>query len=229
MYDVTSKQWKTLPSMALKRDGCAAAVVDGRVFVFGGYDGKNWLDSAECFDPNTNSWKRIAGMLTKRSYCAAVTLMPVLEQQGTVHEPLSASPPRSPALEGKTTSVEPPLFHNQMTANQCGQEEHVVLQAPVPIRAIASISSSTGEMSTSSNASTSPPDSSHSPPSPEDELSMLSPPQRDTGTGSPGNSANNSSSGPLGIPRSSPNTTLESANSPPPNLNAPKPSIARSL
>eukprot|EP00957_Ditylum_brightwellii_P197868 15073450-Ditylum_brightwellii.AAC.1 len=57
------------------RCGCAAAVLNGRIIVVGGYDRNDrYLSSAEEYDPATGRWSSIPSMHTKRSGCAAAVL-----------------------------------------------------------------------------------------------------------------------------------------------------------
>lgn len=74
VYNVKTRQWKSITPMGVRRDGCCCDVVADRLFVFGGYDGRSWLNTVECYDPSTQSWRKIAPMPTKRSYCACVAI-----------------------------------------------------------------------------------------------------------------------------------------------------------
>src|SRR5260370_36887396 len=51
----------------------ATTAVDGRVFVFGGYDGTNTLSSVEAYTPSSNSWATVLPMPTARYLAAAAT------------------------------------------------------------------------------------------------------------------------------------------------------------
>ena len=51
----------------------ATTAADGRVFVFGGFDGSNTLNSVEAYSPNTGSWASVAPMPTARYLSAAAT------------------------------------------------------------------------------------------------------------------------------------------------------------
>eukprot|EP00957_Ditylum_brightwellii_P004322 327942-Ditylum_brightwellii.AAC.1 len=52
-YNTATGQWSSFPSMNEVRGGCAAAVLNGRIIVVGGYDSGNTLSSAEEYDPAT--------------------------------------------------------------------------------------------------------------------------------------------------------------------------------
>mmetsp|Transcript_25430 Transcript_25430/g.38081 ORF Transcript_25430/g.38081 Transcript_25430/m.38081 type:complete len:174 (-) Transcript_25430:46-567(-) len=60
--------------MHTKRYNCAAAVLDGQLYVVGGYEGNRRLSSAEVYNPATKCWSLITNMNHKRSNCAAVSL-----------------------------------------------------------------------------------------------------------------------------------------------------------
>eukprot|EP00957_Ditylum_brightwellii_P026936 2036299-Ditylum_brightwellii.AAC.1 len=57
-----------------KRASCAAAVLDGQLYVVGGYDRNKAFSSAEVYNPTTKGWSIITSMNLQRSYCAAVSL-----------------------------------------------------------------------------------------------------------------------------------------------------------
>ena len=57
--------------MSAARFGPAAAVVDGKLYVMGGHDGRNQLSSVERYDPAKNAWEAVAPMSTARFALAA--------------------------------------------------------------------------------------------------------------------------------------------------------------
>ena len=93
MYDLHTKDWKALPPMKIPRNGCSAAVIDNKVYVFGGFYEKQTeatsssmsdddsshsvhvvLDSVEVLDLKSHVWSFAASMPTPRTGCAAVAL-----------------------------------------------------------------------------------------------------------------------------------------------------------
>merc|ERR1712070_924021 len=54
--DIHEGTWSPAPPMSTPRLGHAAAVVKNKLYVIGGYDGKEPLDTFECFDPETDQW-----------------------------------------------------------------------------------------------------------------------------------------------------------------------------
>ena len=57
--------------MSAARDGPAAAVFDGKLYVMGGYDGQNSLSTVERYDPAKNAWEAVAPMSAARDGPAA--------------------------------------------------------------------------------------------------------------------------------------------------------------
>ena len=52
----------------------ATLLSNGKVLVAGGWDGTNYVTSAELYDPNTGKWTRTGSMTTNRSYHTATML-----------------------------------------------------------------------------------------------------------------------------------------------------------
>lgn len=55
-YNVREGTWSAAPPMSIPRLGHAAAVVNNKLYIIGGYDGKETLDTFECFDPAIGQW-----------------------------------------------------------------------------------------------------------------------------------------------------------------------------
>lgn len=75
-YDTVTDTWSQLADMSTPRVDCAAAVVNGRLYVFGGYTTADYiqLTTVEEYNPDTNTWRQRAPMSTRRGDLAAVTL-----------------------------------------------------------------------------------------------------------------------------------------------------------
>lgn len=84
-YDPISKRWAHLPAMSVDRFDCAAAVVDGKIFVAGGCNTTLFTDTAgrtaEVCDPTTGQWTRLPDMKEVRSGAVAVSLGASLQWQ----------------------------------------------------------------------------------------------------------------------------------------------------
>src|SRR5262249_11418953 len=66
IFDPTSGNIESGPEMNEKRDGAASAVLNGTVYVCGGYNGSTYLASCEKYQ--SNRWQPIASMNAKRGY-----------------------------------------------------------------------------------------------------------------------------------------------------------------
>lgn len=55
-FSMREHTWSNAPPMSSPRLGHAAVVLKNRLYVIGGYDGKEPLDTFECFDPKLEKW-----------------------------------------------------------------------------------------------------------------------------------------------------------------------------
>ena len=76
VYDPLSDTWTTKMPMPTARIGAAAAVVNGKIYVMGGFNQDYWSEDSivEQYDIATNSWSRKSPMPTGRSWFKAVVL-----------------------------------------------------------------------------------------------------------------------------------------------------------
>jgi N-acetylneuraminic acid mutarotase len=65
-YDPPTDRWEQRAPMPTARSGIAAAVLEGRMFVFGGEGPAGTFSQAEAYDARTNSWSSHARMPTAR-------------------------------------------------------------------------------------------------------------------------------------------------------------------
>jgi kelch-like protein 18 len=73
-YDPEKKQWLKVPSMCERRAGCRAAVVNGIVYVLGGWDGKHPVASGEYFNPamKAQGWLRLSTSMHEKRLGAGI-------------------------------------------------------------------------------------------------------------------------------------------------------------
>ncbi|XP_077292235.1 kelch-like protein 25 [Arctopsyche grandis] len=71
-FDLLTGALKNLAPMKVKRSLSTAVVVNGRIFVIGGYNQENILDTVEEYDYVKNSWIKVASMKRKRHCHASV-------------------------------------------------------------------------------------------------------------------------------------------------------------
>jgi N-acetylneuraminic acid mutarotase len=55
-YDIFNGTWTTVASLPVGRSDLAAAAVGGKIYIFGGYDGTNVLNSVMMYNPETDTW-----------------------------------------------------------------------------------------------------------------------------------------------------------------------------
>nr|7ONA_A Chain A, SAKe6AC [synthetic construct] len=70
-YDPETDEWSFVAPMTTPRSGVGVAVLNGRIYAVGGYDGSpdghTHLNSVEAYDPETDEWSFVAPMTTPRS------------------------------------------------------------------------------------------------------------------------------------------------------------------
>lgn len=66
-FDSSKGQWQLSKSMQTLRSRVGVAVVDGKLYAFGGYDGTSRLCTVECYDPQRDEWQLRSSMNTRRS------------------------------------------------------------------------------------------------------------------------------------------------------------------
>jgi len=66
--------WRTLPLMPLARSGTQAAVLQGKIFVFGGEKFGGVFNNTEMFDPATQRWSELTPMPVGRHGTGAVAV-----------------------------------------------------------------------------------------------------------------------------------------------------------
>lgn len=72
-FDCLRGEWLRGADLNVPRRNCASAQLDSRVYVLGGFDGSQILNSVEAFDPRMKSWMPLEPMGTPRSSASATT------------------------------------------------------------------------------------------------------------------------------------------------------------
>jgi N-acetylneuraminic acid mutarotase len=67
--------WTTLEPMPTARSGLGVAVVDGKIYVIGGFNGSNYLGTNEMYDPAIDTWTTKQSMPTARLEFAIAVYM----------------------------------------------------------------------------------------------------------------------------------------------------------
>ncbi len=66
VYDPATETWRPRAPLPAPRSGMAAALLGGRIFVFGGEHGGGAFFQNEAYDPATDTWATLAPMPTPR-------------------------------------------------------------------------------------------------------------------------------------------------------------------
>jgi len=74
LTDPVSNAWRQRASMPTARANCAAAVLDGKRYILGGYDGAKEVADIESYDPATDIWKSEPPMPDTSSCCGAAVI-----------------------------------------------------------------------------------------------------------------------------------------------------------
>ena len=73
-YDLAKRQWSEVASLPAPRGGHAAAVLDGRIHVFGGGNSMSTIDDHTVYEPKTDTWSERAKLPRAMGSPAAVVL-----------------------------------------------------------------------------------------------------------------------------------------------------------
>ncbi|PVD35896.1 hypothetical protein C0Q70_02865 [Pomacea canaliculata] len=73
-YDPVTGCWSVSESMNTTRSRVGVAVLNGRLYAIGGYNGVDRLNTVESFEPSIRKWKKVASMNCKRSALGAAAV-----------------------------------------------------------------------------------------------------------------------------------------------------------
>jgi DNA-binding CsgD family transcriptional regulator/N-acetylneuraminic acid mutarotase len=74
-YDPQNNRWTTLEPLPQPRSGYALAAVEGKLYLFGGWDGSTYRSEVWQYSPDQDEWSERAPMPTARAYAGAATLV----------------------------------------------------------------------------------------------------------------------------------------------------------
>ena len=66
-YEPQKNQWEMIPPMHQQRSDASAAALHDKIYIVGGFSGREVLNSAEVFDVESNQWTYIHPMINPRS------------------------------------------------------------------------------------------------------------------------------------------------------------------
>lgn len=73
VYLPRSDEWQTRASLPQALYAYGLAAYEGKIYLFGGWDGRNYLDSVFIYDPQSDTWASGPAMPYPAAYLAAVT------------------------------------------------------------------------------------------------------------------------------------------------------------
>jgi DNA-binding CsgD family transcriptional regulator len=71
IFDTDTGEWQTGASLPVPLSAYGLVAYDGGLYVFGGWDGKNYRNNVYSYDPTTNAWQERTSMPTARAFCGA--------------------------------------------------------------------------------------------------------------------------------------------------------------
>lgn len=66
VYNPVTEQWELAEAMSILRSRVGVAVLNNKLYAFGGYNGVERLSSVEVFDPIKKTWNIVSPMHRKR-------------------------------------------------------------------------------------------------------------------------------------------------------------------
>jgi N-acetylneuraminic acid mutarotase len=102
VYDPVSDQWKRGPDLPTARSGITAAVVGGKIYVFGGEGADGTFRENEAYDPARDSWQPMALMPSGRHGLGSAVV------QGRIHV-LSGGPTPGGSFSDLNEVFTPPV------------------------------------------------------------------------------------------------------------------------
>jgi N-acetylneuraminic acid mutarotase len=107
IYDPKLDRWSSGASLPVPISGYALVAFEGRLFLFGGWDGHNYLNNVYMYDPFNDSWQERASMPTARAFSGAAEASEVIYVIGGFNgeQPLNTIEIYSPGRENDPTSA----------------------------------------------------------------------------------------------------------------------------
>jgi kelch-like protein 18 len=74
IYNVEKDEWRMGEAMSMLRSRVGVAVLNGKLYAFGGFNGQERLSTVEVYDKETKTWSQGKTMMNKRSAVGVATL-----------------------------------------------------------------------------------------------------------------------------------------------------------
>jgi DNA-binding CsgD family transcriptional regulator/N-acetylneuraminic acid mutarotase len=72
IFDTNSGRWQSGAPLPIPISAYGLVAFDGELYVFGGWDGKNYLNTVYSYDPTDDAWHERTPMPTARAFCGVV-------------------------------------------------------------------------------------------------------------------------------------------------------------
>jgi DNA-binding CsgD family transcriptional regulator/N-acetylneuraminic acid mutarotase len=107
IFNTTDGNWETGPSLPVPLSAYGLVAYDGILYVFGGWDGKEYLSSVYTYDPTAGAWQERTSMPTARGFSGVAEAGGKIYVIGGINEtqPVDANEIYSPAMD--TTNNNP--------------------------------------------------------------------------------------------------------------------------
>jgi DNA-binding CsgD family transcriptional regulator len=114
VYDPQADTWSDAAPLPAPRAAYALTVQDGKLYLFGGWDGTSYRAETYAYDPRSNTWAALTSMPERRGFMAAGSLQGLIYVVGGYdgEQELSTTEAYDPTGEGSKTgpwSVKAPL------------------------------------------------------------------------------------------------------------------------
>jgi DNA-binding CsgD family transcriptional regulator/N-acetylneuraminic acid mutarotase len=73
VYDPRQDTWEERAALPLPLSRYALVAYEGRLYLFGGWDGQKYLDTVYAYDPGQDRWEELSAMPTARAFAGAVS------------------------------------------------------------------------------------------------------------------------------------------------------------
>jgi DNA-binding CsgD family transcriptional regulator/N-acetylneuraminic acid mutarotase len=73
VYDPRQDNWEKRAALPLPLSGYALVAHEGRLYLFGGWNGQRYVDTVYTYDPGQDRWEKMSAMPTARGFAGAVS------------------------------------------------------------------------------------------------------------------------------------------------------------
>jgi DNA-binding CsgD family transcriptional regulator/N-acetylneuraminic acid mutarotase len=132
IYDIGQDQWVSGAPMPVASSASAVVAYEGRLYVFGGWDGRDYFDLALEYNPGNDQWKELPSMPTRRAYAGAavaggkIYVIGGRNQGGDLDVNETFSPSAGPQSEAWSSGAPMPVRRASMGLASVADTIHVV-------------------------------------------------------------------------------------------------------